>query len=101
MLPALQLIVGLVLFWETASVVLGTYVVISFGLVFFLIDTSKSIFKNLLEIASVSILLMIIGFFLPGSEKVLVMRYVGITLLSILLIYFIKKQYYVLDTEKY
>ena len=90
-LPILQLTIGLVLFWETAGIVLEIYFVASLPIIFLIADTRQSLIKNLVEIASISILLMIIGFLLPGAAKVLVIRYFGITILSIIFIYYMKK----------
>lgn len=91
MLPILQAMISLVLFSQTANVVFGTYVLFSLGLIFILIDLNKTVLKNLIEITSISILFMVIGFFLPDASKVLVLRYFGITVLSVLLLYVIKK----------
>ena len=90
MLPFLHQIIGLVLFWKT-DYFFETYAVLSIGLIFLLVDAKKSLLKNMIEIASIFMLLLFIGFFLPGSEQVLVMRYAGITVLSVILIYFMKK----------
>lgn len=100
LLPILHQIIGLILFWENATVLMYTYSLISFVLIFFLIDVNKNIFRNILEISSFFLVVMIIAFFLPGAEKVLAIRYIGITILSCILFFYFKKHYYLSKIKK-
>ena len=80
------------------SVLLPVFMLFFVVINLFLMDKSKSLIENFLTLSGVLCLGFIVSLFLTGTHKPLVFQYLGLIFTSSTLVYFLKKNYNLINS---